>query len=98
MANVVKYNARVAMKHDTSEHWALATNFIPLAGEIIVYDDLKKIKIGDGITNVKELPFFSEFGSALYVGDTQPSEDSDVFLWVDTSVGETIYVAEGAEV
>ena len=97
MANVVKYNSRIVMKHDTKAHWDLAVNFIPLAGEIIVYDDLKKIKIGDGINNVENLPFFSEFGSALYVGENEP-ENSDVFLWVDTSVGETIYVAEGAAV
>lgn len=57
MANIAKYNARVVMKHDVQVNWDKATNFVPLEGEIIVYDDLNKIKIGDGITNVINLPF-----------------------------------------
>lgn len=93
MANVVKYNSRIVMKHDTSTNWNKAINFIPLAGEIIVYDDLKKIKVGDGVTKVDKLPFQSE----LYVGETQPI-DPGIYLWLDTSVGDTIYVAEGASV
>jgi hypothetical protein len=30
-----------------------------LAGELIVYDDLRKFKIGDGTTKVNDLPFSS---------------------------------------
>ena len=57
---------RFQVKHDTAENWAKAVNFIPLAGEIIVYDGIiednkclekPRIKIGDGIHNVNELPF-----------------------------------------
>jgi hypothetical protein len=41
-----------------------ATGFIPLAGELIIYDkdenyDYERIKIGDGVRNVEELPFYS---------------------------------------
>lgn len=43
----------------TSE-WAKATGFTPLKGEIIVYSDLNKIKIGDGENNVNDLPFVNE--------------------------------------
>lgn len=57
MASIAKYNARVVQKHDTSTNWNKAINFIPLAGEIIVYDDLGRIKIGDGTTTVTELGF-----------------------------------------
>lgn len=32
-------NSRIQIKHDTTENWNNATGFIPLAGEIIVYDD-----------------------------------------------------------
>lgn len=46
---------RIQNKHDIEANWNLATNFIPLAGEVIVYDDLKKIKIGDGTKTVNEL-------------------------------------------
>lgn len=30
---------------------------MPLAGEVIIYSDVNKIKIGDGSTAVTELPF-----------------------------------------
>lgn len=32
-------NVRIESKHDTTENWNNATGFIPLPGEIIVYDD-----------------------------------------------------------
>ena len=36
-------NARIKSKHDTTANWNAATGFIPLAGEIIIYDDYKTI-------------------------------------------------------
>lgn len=54
-----KIKARLQQKHDTSANWALATNFKPKAGELIIYDDLKKMKVGDGETLVNNLPFLS---------------------------------------
>ena len=32
-------NARIQIKHDTTANWDAAIGFIPLPGEIIVYDD-----------------------------------------------------------
>lgn len=32
-------DARIKLKHDTTENWNNATGFIPMAGEVIVYDD-----------------------------------------------------------
>lgn len=58
MANKT-YQGRIIQKHDSSANWAKATNFIPLKGEIIIYDDLNKIKIGDGTTKVNDLDFFA---------------------------------------
>lgn len=68
-----KINARLAPKHDIEANWLKAINFIPFEGEIIIYckeeegDVLPegrtnlikydRIKIGDGITNVNDLPF-----------------------------------------
>ena len=58
---------RIQVKHDIAENWAKAVNFIPLPGEIIIYDGLiedgkyveqPRLKIGDGIHTVNELPFF----------------------------------------
>lgn len=54
--------SRVILKHDTEAHWQLAINFTPKQGEIIIYDidsnhSYERIKIGDGTTNVNNLPF-----------------------------------------
>ena len=58
MANKT-FQGRIVQKHDTKANWDKATNFVPLKGEIIVYDDLKKIKIGDGVTKVGSLTFIN---------------------------------------
>jgi hypothetical protein len=47
------------IKKDSSENWAKAKNFVPKEGEIIFYDE-DKIKIGDGLTKVNDLPFVNE--------------------------------------
>jgi hypothetical protein len=38
-----------------------------LKGEIIVYDDLKKIKIGDGSTKVNDLDFIESSSSTTII-------------------------------
>lgn len=57
-----KMNVRLVNKHDLEQNWLKATGFIPLDGEIIIYDadnlhSYPRIKIGDGIHNVNDLPF-----------------------------------------
>ena len=58
--------ARIQIKHDTPANWDKAKNFIPLPGEIIIYDGVieagvyieqPKLKVGDGVHTVVELPF-----------------------------------------
>lgn len=56
MANKT-FQGRIVQKHDTEANWKKATNFVPLKGEIIIYDDLNKIKIGDGATKINDLKF-----------------------------------------
>lgn len=53
------YQSRIVLKHDTSTNWEKATNFKPLQGELIIYDDLNKIKIGNGGDHINDLPFAS---------------------------------------
>ena len=57
---------RIQIKHDIATNWAKAKNFIPLSGELIIYDGIiengvyieqPKIKIGDGVHKLAELPF-----------------------------------------
>jgi hypothetical protein len=57
-----RFNARLVNKHDIQSNWEKATGFIPMQGEIICYDvddnySYERFKIGDGATNVNELPF-----------------------------------------
>lgn len=59
---------RILIKHDIASNWAKAVNFIPLAGELIIYDgilengeyiELPRLKIGDGKHKLAELPFIN---------------------------------------
>ena len=55
-------DTRIQLKHDTETNWNKAINFIPKNGEAIIYaaDNVNKfprLKIGDGITKVADLPF-----------------------------------------
>lgn len=64
MANEKVFQSRIQLKHDTEENWLKAVNFVPKEGEILIYDadnnNSVRIKIGDGIKKVNELPFLSE--------------------------------------
>lgn len=67
-----QFTTRIAQKIDTSENWAKAKNFKPLEGELIVYSDLNKIKIGDGENFINDLPFST--GGVTYVTASWDSE------------------------
>ena len=69
MANKT-FQGRIIQKHDTKANWDKATNFVPLKGEIIVYDDLKKIKIGDGTTKVGSLAFINDLDTLAAIAKT----------------------------
>ena len=69
-------NSRIQQKRDSTANWNAAIGFIPLEGEIIIYNDYKTIrkvidgeekdvqvpgiKIGDGRAYVQDLPFIDE--------------------------------------
>ena len=74
MANKT-FQGRIIQKHDTKANWDKATNFVPLKGEIIVYDDLKKIKIGDGATKVGNLAFINDLDTLATVAKTGSYND-----------------------
>ena len=61
MANT-NIKARVIHKHGVQANWEKATDFIPMKGEIVIYDTdetyaYERIKIGDGVTEINQLPF-----------------------------------------
>lgn len=57
--------ARISQLHRTESEWNLLTNFVPMKGEVIVFDPdeqcpYARLKVGDGTTKLQELPFFIE--------------------------------------
>lgn len=94
--------ARVQHKHDTAANWLKATNFTPLASEIIVYDrdedcEHPRIKIGDGKTKINDLPFIADY--VLPIGDVElggVKNGGNVFINPDgTMSGKVDFVAQG---
>lgn len=63
---------QITLKHDLSVNWAKAINFIPKIDELILYDgvmengtyvELPRLKLGDGVTKLKDLPFLDSESS-----------------------------------
>ena len=59
-----RLNSRIIHKHDIETDW-LKSSFVPLQGEAVIFDvddnyDYERIKIGDGIHNVNDLPFVND--------------------------------------
>lgn len=57
-------NTRIANKHDTETNWNNVPSFVPLQGEMIVYDvddnyNYERFKVGDGETTIAALPFLN---------------------------------------
>ena len=53
--------SRIQFKHDTTEHWNQAIGFIPLQGEVIIYDDYKTVTYvveenGEVVTKTRYIP------------------------------------------
>lgn len=74
-------NIRIQNKSDKQVNWEKAINFVPLKGEIIIYEkdenySYDRIKLGDGVTKVNDLPFAgSDFsGTILYTPQTLTEE------------------------
>ena len=73
-------NGRLVQKHDTEEHWNLAKNFVPLDGELIIYEadathSCPRFKVGDGVTKVGLLPFSNEYAEESGRADTADTAD-----------------------
>lgn len=50
---------RIVLNNKTNEEWVSSTysSTVPLKGEICIYSDLRKIKIGDGVNTITDLTF-----------------------------------------
>ena len=97
-----EFASRIVHKHDIETNWNKATTFIPKQGEMIVYDiddlhDYERIKIGDGVTAVTELPFYQENVAYINASDNEIITDvetssSGTSIDVTAKVGQTIAV------
>ena len=64
-----KIKTRIQHKHDLEVNWQKAVKFVPLDGELIIYDKEidssgnvikpERVKIGDGVNNVNDLAFIA---------------------------------------
>lgn len=79
MAKNTTLKTRIQNRHDTEANWTTASNatnpFIPLEGEVIVYDPdathtIPRLKIGDGSTKVGNLAFVGSDISKFVTTDT----------------------------
>lgn len=93
MATKKEQLTRVTMsqKHDIEAHWKLAKNFIPKAGEIIVYDpdethDYARFKCGDGVTYVNDLPFIFKIDENYATKEYVNNAVANVTIDVDTTL------------
>ena len=95
MAGLKKLSTRIINKHATAAVWN-DTNFVPLQGEIVIYDpgyDSKdgktykreRMKIGDGSHSIQELPFVNELEADVTLTKSTKT--------VVTNVGTPTYIA-----
>lgn len=74
--------ARLSLLHKTEADWNKLPNFIPYAGELIIFDadqqyDYVRLKLGDGKTKLSDLPFFIDAAITTYVYKHQYDEEID---------------------
>lgn len=60
------FNVRIKLRNDSHANWEKQPNFVPMDGEIIIYDTddehkFQMIKIGDGSRKLSDLPFINDF-------------------------------------
>lgn len=81
-------NARVKNKTATSAEWAAQAAFVPLKGEIIYYSDLRKMKVGDGVTALSSLAFVSAGVEGAYTKPSDGIPKTDLASSVQTSLNK----------
>ena len=76
------FNTRIMLKHDTTIHWNNARGFVPMAGEVIIYDDyqIKTWQVeeyGEIVTKTENIPGIKIGDGNAYVQDL-PFIDEDL--------------------
>lgn len=76
------FNTRIMLKRDTTAHWNNARGFVPMAGEVIIYDDyqIKTWQVeeyGEIVTKTENIPGIKIGDGNAYVQDL-PFVDEDL--------------------
>ena len=79
-------NKRIQLKRDTTQHWNEAIGFIPLPGEVIVYEDYETKtytvqEYGETVTKTVKIPNIKIGTGNAYVQD---------LAFVDENIRETL--------
>ena len=97
MVNAVRreIETRIMHKHDIEENWMLASELIPLSGELIIYDvdathPAPRFKVGDGITKVSNLPFVSKYSVGLSNVDNTSDLNKPVSLAQNVAINQAM--------
>lgn len=95
-------NVKIINKHDTSTNWSQHNDLVPSSGEIIIYTDLHKIKVGDGVSTLSILPFIDDKDLSNYVttstlASTISATVSAINKTIDTLEGEVITNTESIQ-
>ena len=74
--------ARLSLLHKTETEWNELPNFVPFSGEVIIFEQdaehsYVRLKIGNGITLLKDLPFFIDSAIADHIKNTRLNEFID---------------------
>ena len=101
----VKYNIKSIPLHGKLHDWNGVNeeannlnmhNYIPKDGEIIIIDvggdgitPYRRIKIGDGVNTVSNLPNFNNLNTGMEISSREPALLEDGDIWIDTSEDAT---------
>lgn len=97
---MTKYvDGRITFKHDTDANWQNASDFVPLEGEMVVYDadeecNYARLKVGDGTTSICDLPFIIDATVANTLSGVTASDigalDADDYYGIVRKEGEVV--------
>lgn len=96
-------NTRIQLKRDTTEHWNNARGFIPLAGEVIIYEDYEtKTYIieenGKTTTKTINIPNIKIGTGNAYVQDLAFVDEKTRDMLMEHVINQDIHVTLGEKV
>ena len=92
--------SRIQLKHDTTANWNAAIGFVPLIGELIIYDDYETVEyqveeLGQMVTKTKIYPGVKIGDGNAYVQDLPFVEGDLKDKLLDHIENQDIHVALG---